>query len=115
MAFKVRISKSGTNAETNTDPKNFTLFADSDNVLIKEYSRGSSDVATASTISHNLGYIPFYIIMGKTSSTRYRVATAYNQLAGLWRTSTTTSTISITEGASAYDDYLYYIFYDDFS
>ena len=102
------------NALTNTDPKNFSIFADDDNVLIKEFERGSDTVSNQSQITHSLGYIPFYLIMGEVSSGRYRVANSQNIQAGSWLTYCDDSKIYLDAGASASDKYSYFIFYDDF-
>lgn len=109
-----RVSLPTINALTDTNPKNFSIFADADNVLIKELTRGASTVATQPQITHSLGYIPFYLIMGEVSSGRYRVANSQNIQAGVWLTYCDTSKIYLDAGASASDKYSYFIFYDNF-
>lgn len=109
-----RVSLPTINALTNTDPENFSIYADDDNVLIKEFERGSDTVSNQSQITHSLGYIPFYLIMGEVSSGRYRVANSQNIQAGSWLTYCDDDKIYLDAGASASDKYSYFIFYDDF-
>lgn len=63
MAYSIRVSLPGYNALTDTNPDHFALKSDLNDILIKEYTRGTITVQeyTPVTINHNLGYIPFYI------------------------------------------------------
>lgn len=115
MGYTIRASLAGYNALTDTDPRHYSLFADQDNVLIKEFSRGGSDTSSGSEITHSLGYIPFYIVMGKVGSSRWKVANSYDPLGGEWLIYADTSKIYLDEGGSSENDYKYYIFYDNFS
>lgn len=109
-----RASLSGINALTNTDPKNFSVYADSDNVLIKEFSRGSGDTSVSSTVSHSLGYVPFHIVMGEIAAGEYEIATGYDVNSGSWRTISDNNDLTIDDDG-VNNDFYYYIFYDDFS
>ena len=62
--FTVRISLPGIDALASNDPRDFSLFADQDNVLIKEYVRGNVEVTGYSTleIEHGLGYVPLVFV-----------------------------------------------------
>lgn len=111
----MRVSLPGYDALTDDDPRHYSIFADSDNVLIKEFARGGSNMGASNEVSHNLGYIPFYIVMGRISSSRWKVTNAYNPLGAEWFNYATTSKIYFDDGASSEDDYKYYIFYDNFS
>ena len=70
MGKGVKISLPGYDAETDTDLDHFALWVDSDDsedsVLIKEYTRGSAsvpvDYSDPYEITHNLGYIPFFLV-----------------------------------------------------
>lgn len=115
MAMTIRVSLPGYNALTDTDPRHFSLFADSDNVLIKEFARGAADAGTSNEITHGLGYIPFYIIMGKISTTKWAITNSYDPLGALWVNYATTNKIYFDPGASSHDNYKYYVFYDNFS
>lgn len=113
MAYTIRVSLAGYNALTDSTISHYSLYADSDNVLIKEHSRGSSDVASNPTITHNVGAIPLYFVMGKRNAGEWRVANSYDPLGDEWIIYTTTSTLYFNEAGSSYDDYKYYIFYDE--
>lgn len=65
----MRVSREGYNALTDTDPSHFSLIADTDNVLIKEATRGSVSISAGSnqTITHNLGYYPEVFVYIKLS------------------------------------------------
>ncbi len=75
MGQTIRVSLPGYNALTDTNVDHFALFADADNVLIKEQSRGTYHVPhnSSQTMSHNLGYIPFVIVFGESGSTRHMI------------------------------------------
>jgi len=70
MANGLRVALPGYDALTETDLDKFSLYtgdSDSDPVLIKEFTRGEdtidqNDGAPAYEITHNLGYIPFFIV-----------------------------------------------------
>jgi len=66
MAIKARVSLPTFDALTETDINNYSLYADSDNVLLKERASGAGDLnnGETDTITHSSGYIPFYIVMG---------------------------------------------------
>jgi len=114
MAQTIRVSLPTYNALTDTDIRHYSLYADSDNILIKEHSRGSGDVAGAPSVTHSLGYIPYYIVMGKVGSGTYKIANAW-EFSGAWAVKATNTTLIFDDYASSYDDYQYYIFYDNFS
>lgn len=65
MAQTIRVSLSGYNALTDTNLDHYALYSDSDNILIKEYTRGSISVSAYSTssVAHNLGYVPSHIVL----------------------------------------------------
>lgn len=116
MAQTLRISLETFNALTETDLDNFALYADADNVLIKEHSRGSGTLSLGSsaTINHNLGYIPSYMVWGEISSGVYRLVNAQSPVGGGWKAYSTTTDLIITNSHSAtFTGYRYYIFYDD--
>jgi len=115
MAQTIRVALSTYNALTDSDINHYALYADSDNILIKEKARGSGNVAGASSVAHNLGYIPFFIVMGKTDTGEYKVANAYQLLHGDWRNYVDDTNLNFDEFTSSEDDYQYYIFYDNFT
>jgi len=70
MGVGVKISTPGNDALSDTDLDHFSLWVDDadteDNILIKEFARGSASVeasfATPYEITHNLGYIPMFFV-----------------------------------------------------
>ena len=91
--------------EVSPDPRDYSLLADDDNILIKEHSRGS--ITNGANITHDLGYLPHFYVYGEVSG-RMQIANGHN-LFGPWKT-------------LAYEDVLqifgtgecrYFIFYDD--
>jgi len=114
MSITMRVSRPTFNALTDINIYNYSIYADSDNVLIKEHSRGSGDLAAPVTITHSLGYIPFFLLYSEVSAGRYRVNSFYDVSGGGWRVNANTTTIEIdnpTFDANT-DGYRYYIFYD---
>jgi hypothetical protein len=112
MGMTMRVSLPGYNAGTDTNLDNYALYADTDNVLIKEKVRGTITLGNNAngTVTHNLGYIPFFAVyMGSGSesyslhaSSNYTPFYAYSGTDNLyfWNASGGTRTFS------------YYIFYD---
>src|ERR1035437_2674702 len=63
MGNSIRVSLPGYDAITDTNLDHYALYADQDNILIKEFTRGSAAIPYGTapyTIPHNLGYVPFY-------------------------------------------------------
>jgi len=116
MTQTIRISKSGYEALTESNIYNYSLYSDSDNVLIKELSRGSGTVSLHSeaTIAHNLSYIPYFLVYAQVSSGRFRVANMFDPLGSGWRSYVDTINLYIgNEYDSTNTTYKYFIFYDD--
>lgn len=63
MGWTMRVSLPGYNALNDGTIDHYALYADSDNVLIKEKSAGTQVLAsgTYGTIAHNLGYVPHFL------------------------------------------------------
>lgn len=104
-------------ALTDTDPSHYSLFSDQDNVLIKEFERGSGTLGLGSTvtINHNLGYIPFYLVFAQVDTSKYRLVNRYN-IYSEWRVyATTTGLVIRNQFSSSFTGYKYYIFYDNFT
>lgn len=102
----------GYNALTDTDLDHFALHSDEDNVLIKEFARGSytSTAGETKTIAHNLGYIPFYLVFvevnGKWMSTGYGTFQLY--------IASGVNTANLVIYTYPAINVKYYIFYDNF-
>lgn len=116
MSVTVRITQYGYEALTETDLSKYVLYADSDNILIKEQSRGSGTVAlnNIATIAHNLGYIPFYKVWCEVASGKYRVANAYDPVGSGWRAYADTTNLYVYNlYSSSFTSYKYFIFHDN--
>lgn len=104
MGMTMRVSLPGYNAGTDTNLDHFALYADADNVLIKEKTRGTM---TTGTVGHGLSYIPLYMAYDYDGvfNTWVYGDNIYNATP---RAYSTTSLIRITSGGTAQ----YFIFYD---
>lgn len=58
MTWTMRASLPGYDALTDGTIDHYSIYADSDNILIKEKSRGSVVLSGRGTVSHGLGYVP---------------------------------------------------------
>jgi hypothetical protein len=67
----MRVSLPGYDALTDTTIDHYSIYADSDNVLIKEYFRGTLNVNNFAfgTITHELGYIPESFVYANNNGT----------------------------------------------
>jgi len=108
----MRVSRLGFDASTETNIYNYSIYADSDNVLIKEKARGSGDTNGTVNVDHSLGYIPFYLLYTEISSGRYRVNGFYDVSGGTWRCNADSTYLNIVNGTGTTYGYRYYIFYD---
>jgi hypothetical protein len=115
MGFTIRVSTPGNDALTDTNRDHYALYADEDNILIKEERRGTinNDFNEIATISHNLDYIPMFLVYSETTTGRYRINNAFDVVGGGWRAYAGTADLTIE---NRYDDNKtsrYYIFYDN--
>jgi hypothetical protein len=125
MGQTIRCSLPGYNCLTDTNLDHYSLYADVDNVLIKEFTKGSAVISDGSPteldISHNLNYIPFYMVyydglIGDGSwsimNNRYNTFSVPDALC-----STTTTDLKIENfgGHGGSINVSYDIFYDDMS
>lgn len=116
MGFTMRISRPGFDALTDSTIDHYSIFSDTDNILIKEKARGTIDVSYngEGTISHGLGYTPFYLIYSPISSTRYRINNSFDALGGGWRAYSDNDNVYIKNFyGTANTVSKYYIFYDN--
>lgn len=105
MTQVIRVSLPGKDVSS-TDPNDFALFADQDNVLLKEKARGN--LASGGSYSHNLGYLPFYLTYGDIGGGKYQLATGFDAISGIPRTRTTANILKTAGGAMKY-----FVFYDN--
>jgi hypothetical protein len=104
----IRVALPGYNALTDTNPDHFALYSDEDWVLIKEKMRGSVSVGAFSseTITHNLGYVPFYAVYADREwVSGYNIYSSYRVYA-------TTTTLVISNTSASAKTFAYYLFYD---
>lgn len=116
MPQTIRISKPGFNVLTDPDIFNYSLFADSDNILIKEFARGTGqlDLHEEIEITHGLGYIPSYLVYGEVDTNKFRATNWYSLFSGVWRAYATTSELIIrNEFNNSFKNFRYYIFHDE--
>jgi len=116
MGMTMRVSLPGYDCLTDTTIDNYSIYADTDNILIKEKTRGTISVANIAngTIAHSLGYIPLYFTYCQVSSGRYRLSTYRDLLGDTWRTYVDTSNLYIqNRQGTAGTAVRYYIFHDE--
>lgn len=115
MAYSIRVSLPGYDALTDTNLDHFALYADVDNLLIKENSRGSISIATGNyqSVSHSLGYLPFTIVFFEVSTGVWRKLMGADEWSGYNTYYTiSTSDIKIYNYTGVTRNYKYFIFYD---
>lgn len=122
MSFTIRTSLAGNDVLTDTNLDHYSLYADSDNVLIKEKARGAVSISatTTQTIAHNLGYIPdFKVFVDDQESAflRYGWKQVAAQNSGVTANNfyayCDTTNLYITNNTGSSADFVYYIFYDN--
>lgn len=121
MSNVLRVSLPGYNALTDTNPDHFALYTDEDNVLIKEFTRGSASIAENDTtspyeITHNLGYIPFFIVYVLNPSTNnWQVIPHYLNAFSVpdYAALSDTTKIYITNYTATTTTFKWIIFYDN--
>ena len=119
MTNVVRIALPGFNALTDTDARHYSVFSDEDNILIKEFARGTGLISDGSTVTilHNLGYVPFVLVMGRQvggTTTPWTLCSAGQSEAGTLETcDVDTENLYIRDNSNGFGgEYKYYIFYD---
>lgn len=108
----MRVSLPGYDCLTDGTIDHYSIYADSDNILIKEQTRGTIVVpGFDGSVAHNLGYIPFYLVYGETSSGNYQLVNSFNIYAD-WQVSANTTHLLFSNRGSG-SVATYYIFYDN--
>lgn len=85
----IRVSLPGIDATESSNPNDYSLFADQDNILLKQDSDHRATIATGSDMDHNYGYIPFYLAYGDMGSGVYQLSTGWDAVSGVPRARTT--------------------------
>ena len=121
MGQTVRLSTPGNDVLTDTNLDHYSLYADADNILIKEKSRGTFSLSSGTqTVAHNLGYIPDFKVFvndQSASSGRYgwKAIPAQNSalvVADYWAEADGTNMYVVNNVGSS-TAFAYYIFYDN--
>jgi len=117
MSQTIRVSLPGYNALTDSNIDHYALYADSDNILIKEFARGTTtlDNNETATIAHNLGYSPHCFAYGETATAgRFQIIVGFNIYGGVWRMYVDGTNLKITNNTGNNDkEARYFIFYDN--
>lgn len=115
MGYTIRVSLPGKDAGTSTNIDDFSIYADSDNILIKEERRGTMSVTdgNSGTVGHALGYIPFYLTYGEVSAGRYSIISGYDPIGAGWKSYTGTSNLIVENDSGDGTVVQYYVFYDN--
>ena len=92
----IRITPPGYNALTDTNQDHYSIFADTDNILIKEFTRGSVSIASgnSSIIAHNLNYLPLTLVTFNDGS--YAFWVYGDGIYGSWSSYVTTTNLVLT-------------------
>ena len=115
MGFTIRVSLPGYEATTDGTADHYALYADTDNILIKEERRGVATTAfnAQSTVSHNLGYVPMFLVYSEISTGRYRINNSFDPVGGGWRAYSGTGDLIIDNRYGGTGISRYYVFYDN--
>jgi len=96
--------------EASPDPRDYSLLADEDNILIKEHSRGV--LPDGGSVEHNLGYLPHYYAYAQVTSGRMQIATSYDPNKAT-RSIITEVDLTISGAAEFDGNARYFIFHDN--
>lgn len=104
----IRVALPEYNALTDTNPNHFALYSNEDWVLIKEKTRAtvSIDAYSTTTITHSLGYVPFFAVYANR-----QWVNGYN-IYSLYKCYATTTTLVLINSSASSASFSYYIFYD---
>lgn len=118
ISDSIRISLPGYDALTDTNLDHFGLYTDADNILIKEFARGSTTVTTAEQtklITHGLDYVPMFLVFvyDTVSSTWQLVPHFQSTFVVPPYGATADTTYLYISNFTANTTFVYYIFYDN--
>lgn len=114
----MNVALPGYNALTDTNLDHFSLYTNEDNVLIKEFTRGSISVGSGvdQTIPHNLGYVPFFLVFVNETSlggSSWALVGIGSILSMLYAASADTTNLVISNFGASSRTFKYFIFYDN--
>lgn len=114
MPWTMRVSLPGYNALTDGTIDHYSVYADNDNILIKEEARGTITLSNNSfgTITHNLGYVPYAQCYMKNGNNFENIAGGdlYNDAQKFYVGTNSLVVANFTGGTKTF---YYYIFYDN--
>ncbi len=114
MTYTMRVSLVGNDAGTTTDIDKFSVYADSDNILIKEKTRGTVTVDPTSngTVAHGLSYIPYFIAISDSSGTKTTLSGGELSTDLPFSVQADTTDIVFRNSSAGTIDFQYFIFHD---
>lgn len=118
MSQTIRVSLPGYDALSESNIFNYSVYADSDNILIKEFNRGTMSLSSGETNSafHGFGYIPFVLAFGRQTSgtvTDWTLLMSGGSESGLLYVEVDTDLVYFTKTPNGNTgEVAYYIFYD---
>lgn len=114
MGYTMRVSLPSIDALTNGTIDQYSVYADSDNILIKEFSRGTINIANLAlgTVNHNLGYIPLTFVFAKNGGSQAFLAGGDANSSFPATYTVGTGNVVITNNFSGTKTFNYFIFYD---
>lgn len=117
MGMTMRVSLPGYDCLTDGTIDHYSIYADSDNVLIKEFSRGTINIGPTfpnnqGTITHSLGYIPLAFSFANSGGTQVFVSGNDLSSSFPFHMNVGTSNIVLTNNKGGTITFSYFIFYD---
>lgn len=115
MGWTMRVSLPGYNALTDGTIDHYSIYADTDNILIKEKQRGTVAVGfgtTSPTVTHNLGYVPLALCWVNNGGTMQFLSGNDAGAAFSQSFSIGTQNITLNNNTSGTYTFNYFIFYD---
>lgn len=113
MSQTMRVSLPGYDALTDGTVDHYSVYADSDNILIKEKTRGSINIASSGsgTVAHGLGYVPLFFAYRTEGGTRVLISGGdiSSSFSGYASVGTSNLFIKNNSGSATFN---YFIFYD---
>lgn len=111
----MRVSLPRYDCITDRNIDHYALYADQDNVLIKEFSRGTTNVTGPGTtsISHNLGYPPMFMGYVKITSANFQWIYGSGFFNNYYAYASTASLLLVNKDSSGTKIFKHYLFYDN--
>lgn len=114
MAKVIKVALPGYSVE-DTDPDHFALYVDqqTDYILIKEQTKGTTSVNGTVNIPHGLGYVPMCLVFAEVASGEWRKLFSHPlDSSGYWFEINSTNLVLRNDTGSA-KNFAYHIFRDN--